>query len=135
MFMAEGLTQRLTPDHNIWVLARPLIEDWARDNLGVEAKMREAASEMLEASTRLPRLLARADRVLEKLEGRVEPEPQSIQARISRPRAPTAMHLLFSLATELFPGLTQGAKRLSALQVLLTLISLLLAGLLIQQFL
>ena len=32
--LAEGLSRRLDAEANIWVLARPLIEDWARDNLG-----------------------------------------------------------------------------------------------------
>lgn len=58
------------PEHR--VLAHPLIEDCERDNLGVERKMREAASGMMEASIRLPRLLTRADRVLEELDRRVE---------------------------------------------------------------
>ena len=60
MLMAEGLTRRLTPDQNMWVFTRPLIERWARENLGVQARMRDTAAELLEAAGRLPRLAARA---------------------------------------------------------------------------
>ena len=41
MLMAEGLTRRLTPDQNMWVFTRPLIEGWARENLGVQARVRD----------------------------------------------------------------------------------------------
>lgn len=135
MLMAEGLTKRLMPDQNMWVVLQPLIERWARDNLGVEAHMRAAVSETLEASAHLPRILARADRVLEKLEGGVGTEPLSMRVRIGRPHVPSTLHLLLTLASDLVPGLSKGAQRLSALHLLLTLLVCLFAALLVLQLL
>ena len=44
MLMAEGLTRRLTPDQNMWVFTRPLIERWARGEFGgSRARVRDAA--------------------------------------------------------------------------------------------
>ena len=135
MFMAEGLTNRLTPDQNMWVVVRPLMEDWARDNLGVEARVQNALTEMLEASVRLPHLLNRADLALERIEGSMNAEPVRFRPRIGRSRAPSALHLLYAFASELLPGLSTGIKRVSMLHILLTLIVCLLAALLIVQFL
>ena len=123
------------PDQNMWVVLQPLIEHWARDNLGVEAHMRAAVSETLEASAHLPRILARADRVLEKLEGSVGTEPLSMRVRIRRPHVPSTLHLLLTLASDLVPGLSKGAQRLSALHLLLTLMVCLFAALLVLQLL
>jgi ubiquinone biosynthesis protein len=61
MVQAEWLGRRLDPDVNIWVLARPLIEVWLRENRGPEARLREVSAELLEALARLPALASRVD--------------------------------------------------------------------------
>ena len=135
MFMAEGLTNRLTPDQNMWAVVRPLMESWAKDNLGVEARVKDTLSEVLEASGRLPRLLTRADLALERLEGSISAEPASFRPGIGRPRAPSALDLLLTLASELLPGLPTGTKHVSMLHILLAMIVCLLAALLVVQLL
>ena len=40
MVVIEGVGRRLDPEVNIWALARPLIEEWMRDNRGPEARVR-----------------------------------------------------------------------------------------------
>jgi len=57
MLMAEGMGRRLRPDVNIWALARPLIEDWFRENRGPVARLRRTGEELLESLERLPALL------------------------------------------------------------------------------
>ena len=42
----------------MWELARPLIEDWMIEHMGPEARMREAAEDMLDTLERLPKLIA-----------------------------------------------------------------------------
>lgn len=58
MLVAEGAGRQLYPDINMWELARPLIEDWMIENMGPEARMREAAEDMLGTLERLPQLIA-----------------------------------------------------------------------------
>lgn len=58
MLVAEGAGRRLYPDINMWELARPLIEDWMIEHMGPEARMREAAEDMLGTLERLPQLIA-----------------------------------------------------------------------------
>jgi ubiquinone biosynthesis protein len=58
MLVAEGAGRQLYPDINMWELARPLIEDWMMENMGPEARMREAADDMLGTLERLPQLIA-----------------------------------------------------------------------------
>jgi len=58
MLVAEGAGRQLYPDINMWELARPLIEDWMIENMGPEARMREAADDILGTLERLPQLIA-----------------------------------------------------------------------------
>ncbi|HTO83010.1 MAG TPA: 2-polyprenylphenol 6-hydroxylase, partial [Methylomirabilota bacterium] len=58
MLMAEGVSRGLDPALNIWTLTQPLIERWMRDNRGPEARLRQAASDLLHAVERLPSVLA-----------------------------------------------------------------------------
>jgi ubiquinone biosynthesis protein len=62
MLMAEGISRRLDPGLNIWVLAEPLIVDWVRENRGPEARLKDAAQDLGESLQRLPRLLSEVER-------------------------------------------------------------------------
>lgn len=62
MLMAEGISRRLDPGLNIWVLAQPLIVEWVRANRGPEARLRDAAQDLGETLQRLPRLLSEVER-------------------------------------------------------------------------
>jgi len=42
MVLVEGVGRRLDPEVNIWSLARPLVEQWMRDNRGPEARFAPA---------------------------------------------------------------------------------------------
>jgi ubiquinone biosynthesis protein len=61
MIVAEGLSRILSPNENMWELSRPLIEDWMRENLGPEAKIKEATLQAGTMLRRLPRVLEAAE--------------------------------------------------------------------------
>ena len=57
MVLAEGVGRLLDPSVNMWTLARPLIEEWMRENRGPEARLRDAVADTAAALERLPALL------------------------------------------------------------------------------
>ena len=75
MVVAEGVGRTLDPRVNIWQLAQPLVEQWMRENLGPEARIRGAAEEGLEALRRLPRLVVRAETWLDERQRRPPDDP------------------------------------------------------------
>ncbi len=81
MMLAEGLSRRLDPEANIWVLAQPPIEDWARDNLGPEARIADATAEAIATVQRLPKLVKDAEATLADLaEGGLKLHPETVRA-------------------------------------------------------
>ena len=81
MVVAEGLGRKLNPDLNMWGLARPLIEDWMRENRGPEARIRETTADVSDAMQRLPRLLRDAGKAADMLtEGGLRLHPDSLRA-------------------------------------------------------
>ena len=57
MVVIEGVGRRLDPEINIWTLARPLIEQWMRDNRGPEARVRLGLETLADLAERVPRLV------------------------------------------------------------------------------
>lgn len=79
MITAEGVGRLLSPDVNMWTLARPLIEDWMRETLGPEARLRQAASDVASSLERLPRLLEYTERTAAMLgSGGLKLHPQTV---------------------------------------------------------
>lgn len=62
MMVVEGIGRTLNPTANIWELARPLIEDWMRETLGPEARLRDMGARLAGAAEALPRLVANLDK-------------------------------------------------------------------------
>ncbi|MGE5504244.1 MAG: 2-polyprenylphenol 6-hydroxylase [Actinomycetota bacterium] len=62
MLVAEGVGRRLDPRINMWQLARPLVENWMRANLGPEARVREAFGSVVGSLERLPRLISQTEK-------------------------------------------------------------------------
>jgi len=56
LLMAEGVGRRLNDRINMWTLARPLIEEWMRENRSPEARLRRVLDEALAGLERLPGL-------------------------------------------------------------------------------
>jgi ubiquinone biosynthesis protein len=67
MLVAEGVGRRLDPSVNMWTLARPLIEDWMRENRGLEARVVDAAAAAAGLLERLPSLVHNFERVVSTL--------------------------------------------------------------------
>jgi ubiquinone biosynthesis protein len=63
MMVAEGVGRQLNPDLNIWELSRPLIEGWMKENLGPEARIRDAARDVMEGVQRLPGFAANVEKL------------------------------------------------------------------------
>src|SRR5229473_1866588 len=57
MVLAEGVGRLLDPSVNMWALARPHIEAWMRENRGPEARLRDAAADVMSVLERLPALM------------------------------------------------------------------------------
>jgi ubiquinone biosynthesis protein len=56
MVTVEGVARSLDPAINFWEVARPVIEDWAREHMGPEAYLREAAGGLADFARRLPKV-------------------------------------------------------------------------------
>jgi ubiquinone biosynthesis protein len=63
MLVAEGVGRRLDPTVNMWTLARPMIEDWMRENRGLEARVLDAATNVKTLLDRLPSLVHNLEQV------------------------------------------------------------------------
>ncbi len=57
MLVGEGTGRQLAPEANMWMLARPLVDDWVTANLGPDRQIREAAKEFSTTIGRLPKML------------------------------------------------------------------------------
>ncbi len=57
MLVAEGVGRTLDPSVNMWALAQPLIEEWMRENRGLEARLLDAAGDIARTLERLPALV------------------------------------------------------------------------------
>ena len=64
MVLVEGVGRRLDPAVNIWGLARPLVEEWMRDNRGPEARLRQRIDAFVETLDEVPRLLRNLDKLI-----------------------------------------------------------------------
>lgn len=82
MMVAEGVGRMLNPSLNMWELAGPLIEDWAHDNFGVQAKLREGKRQAQEMVRKFPYILGQVEQTLKAFgdpQG-LKLHPQSIEA-------------------------------------------------------
>lgn len=68
MVTVEGVSRGIDPDINFWSASQPVIEGWARDNLGPEARIAGFITDTLDIVETVPRLLARAEQAFDRLE-------------------------------------------------------------------
>lgn len=80
MMMSEGVGRMLNPDINMWQLAEPLIYEWAEENFGLRARMRQFSEDSLVIARHLPAILKKAEHALETLnEEGLTIHPESIR--------------------------------------------------------
>lgn len=86
MVLAEGVGRRLDPTVNMWLLARPLIEEWMRENRGPEARLRDTLLETKALVARLPAALDSIEDMatLVSEEGGVPLHPETLEALAKR---------------------------------------------------
>lgn len=78
MMLTEGIGRTFQPDVNMWKLAEPLINDWAKNNLTPKARMRESVKETLDELHKLPAILKQAETVIGGLsEGGLKLHPET----------------------------------------------------------
>ncbi len=67
MMLTEGFGRMLNPDVNMWQVVQPLIESWAKENLGVRSKIKEHVNDGVMLLRTLPHLISRAESVLTRI--------------------------------------------------------------------
>jgi ubiquinone biosynthesis protein len=67
MVLVEGIGRKLDPSVNIWTLARPIVEQWMRENRGPEAQLRQQFDTLVDFIQDLPRVLRGLDRIVTEL--------------------------------------------------------------------
>ena len=75
MVVAEGVSRMLDPKFNMWVAAKPVIEDWIAGNLGpraVVADLGEGLSAAVTLARKMPEIAARTERLAEEIETMTE---------------------------------------------------------------
>ncbi|WP_029009519.1 2-polyprenylphenol 6-hydroxylase [Azospirillum halopraeferens] len=92
MLTAEGVGRILNPNVNMWELARPLIEEWMRENRGPEAQLLDDVEAAVRTLRRLPGLVEEAERAASRLASdgvRLHPDSVNaiVDARTRRRRA------------------------------------------------
>lgn len=65
MLMAEGIGRSLNPNLNIWVLIKPMITDWMRENRGVEARMINVVEQGIKLVEKIPVLMGKLEHSLD----------------------------------------------------------------------
>lgn len=88
MLVAEGIGRRLDPSINMWELARPLIERWVRQNMGVNARVRTTVTGLAHTLERLPRLLDMAEKsIMAVQDGGLRLHPDTVHKALNNSRA------------------------------------------------
>lgn len=94
MLTAEGVGRALNSRINMWEMARPLIEEWMRENRGPEARIAQTAGALAQIAGGLPRLVRDAEALASQVaEGGLRIHPASLREIDTRQRARTAQQL------------------------------------------
>jgi len=83
MVVVEGVARSLSPQINIWQVARPVVEDYIRENIGPRATLRDIAKSLAVLSRYGPRLPGMVESALLRQSGPVERAPPQPLARFA----------------------------------------------------
>ena len=109
MLVMEGVGRKLNPSVDMWQLARPLVEDWIRENRGPEARLRDAAEEVAGTLRRLPKFLANAEKAAARIaDGTARIEPNGGSERSPGPAARGEPHWPLWLAIAVLASVLLG---------------------------
>jgi ubiquinone biosynthesis protein len=80
MLVAEGTGRKLNPEANMWMVARPMIEQWKAEHMGPEAILRETAGGLAATLQRLPQLIEGVEASASMMaQGRVKLHPDTLR--------------------------------------------------------
>ncbi len=100
MMVVEGVCRQLDPEFDIWESSRPVIERWMIDNLGPEARLRDAAEGLGavgKLAQNIPQLLRDTELIASQLaEGGLKLHPDSVRA-IANTHARRTRHVRIAL--------------------------------------
>lgn len=83
MLVAEGTARRLCPDANMWLLIRPLVEEWMAKTLAPENLVAEAFDEATSTLRRLPTIIEGLENsVVQITQGGIKLHPDTIRAMV-----------------------------------------------------
>jgi ubiquinone biosynthesis protein len=89
MVMAEGIALNLYPDVNMWEIARPVIEDWMRANIGPRAELRTLGKDLLKTLRRLPVIIEHGEETLASLtRDGIRLHPETVKALANSYQSP-----------------------------------------------
>ena len=77
MGMAEGVARDLNPEANMWLLAKPLAEDWIRGQTGIRLQLEQFFTDLTKLRRGLPR-------IIEKFEKEFQDKPEITQPKPSK---------------------------------------------------
>ena len=105
MLEAEGTARSLCPEANMWMLSRPLIEEWM--NEGTDERIREAIDDVAATVRHLPRLMDGVEKSAAMLAGgRLKLHPETVRElktgsnpRVNLPTLAVVIVLLGALAS------------------------------------
>lgn len=107
MMVAEGTGRNLSPDANMWLIARPLIEEWMRANLGPEARIKDAAAQTLDAVRKIPAVVQGLEAALSQFDEQgLKLHPDTVrQLRGERQNGGTATLILSAITVAVIAAL------------------------------
>lgn len=81
MMLCEGVGRLLNPSVNMWKLAEPLIEQWAKQNFGAKQQIKNVFEEGKNALQKIPQLIAQTQHIVDSLDlGGIKLHPDTVQA-------------------------------------------------------
>ena len=80
MLVAEGTARKLSPNANMWMLTRPLVQEWMEQALGPEARVRVAVEGIANTVNKLPGVLEKLEESANMISrGRIRLHPETIR--------------------------------------------------------
>ncbi len=67
MVLVEGVARALDPNLNFWVVSKPVVEEWIKEQAGIKGRVEEAKEELdniIDGARQIPKLIERANNLL-----------------------------------------------------------------------
>ncbi|AHC73656.1 2-polyprenylphenol 6-hydroxylase [Candidatus Endolissoclinum faulkneri L5] len=99
MVMSEGVGRSLNSNVNMWDLAKPLIEEWMRENRGPEARIALISADIVRGIKQMPSLIRQADKALGYMkDGSIKLHPDTMRLILQTRTQLSYWHILLAFA-------------------------------------